>query len=119
MLDLRQPNGVTSVIAHRGVPGLEPENTLASFRRAVEVGADMVEPDVRRSADGALVVHHEAQPPDGRAIVDTRAGDLPAAVPNLDEALADWPHGASMASAPTSPMSRSRFWGADADVTRA
>ncbi len=47
------------VIGHRGAAGLAPENTLASFRRAVELGVDAVECDVRLSRDGRLVVIHD------------------------------------------------------------
>ena len=68
MLDTRPSHGVTSVIAHRGASRAERENTVAAFRRAAELGADMVELDVRRSADGGLVVHHDAHLEDGRAV---------------------------------------------------
>ena len=47
------------VIAHRGGAGLWPENTLFSFRRAVELGVDVLEMDVRTSLDGVLVVVHD------------------------------------------------------------
>lgn len=47
------------VIAHRGASGTRPENTLAAFRRAVELGADMIELDVQRTRDGAAVVIHD------------------------------------------------------------
>lgn len=46
-------------IGHRGAAGLIAENTLASFAWAVELGADMVELDVRLSSDGELVVIHD------------------------------------------------------------
>jgi glycerophosphoryl diester phosphodiesterase len=52
------------VIAHRGVSSELPENTLAAFERAIEVGADYVELDVHADADGRLVVTHE--PPRAR-----------------------------------------------------
>ena len=48
------------VIAHRGASRAAPENTVAAFRRAAEMGAQAVELDVRRTGDGALVVHHDA-----------------------------------------------------------
>ncbi|BCJ32506.1 glycerophosphoryl diester phosphodiesterase [Actinocatenispora thailandica] len=48
------------IIGHRGALGLEPENTLRSFRRAQQAGADEVELDIRLSADGRLVVVHDA-----------------------------------------------------------
>ena len=55
--------GATSlplVIAHRGASREAPENTPAAFEAAIAVGADAVELDVRRTADGELVVHHNA-----------------------------------------------------------
>ncbi|GAA1675859.1 glycerophosphodiester phosphodiesterase family protein [Fodinicola feengrottensis] len=48
------------VIGHRGSCGYRPENTLISFALAVELGADFVEMDVVPSADGVLVVRHDA-----------------------------------------------------------
>ena len=48
-------------IAHRGASGREPENTLRAIRRGLELGANGVEIDVRLSADGELVVIHDAQ----------------------------------------------------------
>lgn len=47
------------IIAHRGGATAAPENTLAAFAEAVEVGADMIEFDVRRTADGVLVTVHD------------------------------------------------------------
>ena len=47
------------VIGHRGAAGLLPENTLAAFKRACEIGVDAVELDVLVSADGEMVVHHD------------------------------------------------------------
>jgi len=49
------------VIAHRGGRGLGPEGTLPVFKRAVEIGVDVLEMDVRASADGALVIFHDAR----------------------------------------------------------
>ncbi len=46
-------------IAHRGASAYEPENTLRSFERAIEMKADMIELDVRQSIDGHLVVMHD------------------------------------------------------------
>ncbi len=47
------------VLAHRGVSPGQPENTLSAFQRAIELGADGVELDVRLSADGVPVVIHD------------------------------------------------------------
>lgn len=47
------------VIAHRGASGTRPENTLVAFRRAVELGAHMVELDAQITADGHVVVLHD------------------------------------------------------------
>ncbi|UCH33053.1 MAG: glycerophosphodiester phosphodiesterase [Armatimonadota bacterium] len=46
-------------VAHRGASATRPENTLAAFRRAIEVGADMIELDARATADGVAVVMHD------------------------------------------------------------
>ncbi len=47
------------VIAHRGASGYAPENTMASFRRAVAMGATEVETDVAFTKDGALILFHD------------------------------------------------------------
>jgi glycerophosphoryl diester phosphodiesterase len=49
----------TEVIAHRGASGTSPENTLPAFRRAVELGAPMIELDVQLTRDGHPVVIHD------------------------------------------------------------
>jgi glycerophosphoryl diester phosphodiesterase len=78
---------VTLVIGHRGAPQIEPENTVASFRAATDLGADGVELDVRRTADGRLAICHDAHLPDGRAIVGTPWSEVPDQVPDLAAAL--------------------------------
>lgn len=52
--------GRTLNIAHRGARSLAPENTLAAAKKALEIGADMWELDVGMTADGHLVVIHDA-----------------------------------------------------------
>lgn len=78
---------MVEVLAHRGASRAAPENTVEAFRTAAAMGSDAVELDVRRTADGALVVHHDPLLADGRAIVDVDAGGLPPQVPHLHAAL--------------------------------
>lgn len=64
------------IIAHRGASAEAPENTLAAFRRALELGAGMIELDVHLTADGIPVVIHDAtlsRTSDGKGAVS----DLP------------------------------------------
>ena len=52
-------SGRPRVFGHRGAMGYAPENTFASFERAVEIGVDAIELDVHLSADGEVVVIHD------------------------------------------------------------
>lgn len=101
------------MIAHRGAAAEAPENSMPAFDLAIELGADALELDVRRSADGELVVVHDAtldRTSDGNGEVARlplsaiREADLGAArdasiprwpgpvrVPTLDEVLARFP----------------------------
>jgi len=47
------------IVAHRGASKLETENTLKAFEKAIEVGADMIEFDVRQTQDHHFIVHHD------------------------------------------------------------
>lgn len=47
------------VIAHRGASGERPEHTAASYSRAIDAGADFIEPDLVLTKDGVLVARHE------------------------------------------------------------
>ena len=67
------------VIAHRGGGSLAPENTLAAFRRARDLGADAVELDVRLSRDGWVVVMHD------RRLDRTTTGTGPVGSRTLEE----------------------------------
>jgi len=82
---------VTDVIAHRGASHVAHENTVAAFRRAVEMGAQGIELDVRRTADDVLVVHHDSSCVDDRGKIHliraSMASSLPAHIPSLSEAL--------------------------------
>lgn len=70
---------IKKIVAHRGASAEVPENTLEAFSRAIELGADMIEFDVRRDAGGTLRISHDVIGAPGRE----PAGDLP----TLDETL--------------------------------
>ncbi len=57
----RGGNARTLVLAHRGAWDRAPQNSLEAVRRAAELGCDGVEIDVRRTADGRLVVVHDGR----------------------------------------------------------
>jgi len=85
-------------IGHRGARAYEPENTLRSFKKALELDVDAVELDVRRTKDGEIVVIHDAEvdrTTNGRGLVSgltleeikelvTEKGEK---IPTLEEAL--------------------------------
>ena len=48
------------VIAHRGAPAYRPEHTLAGYQTAIDMGADLIEPDVVITSDGHLIARHES-----------------------------------------------------------
>jgi glycerophosphoryl diester phosphodiesterase len=80
-----------SVVAHRGVWGAGvPENSLAAFKQAIDLGADMIEFDVRRTRDRELIIFHDAELAGApvasltRSEIEDLAGVLP---PLLAEAL--------------------------------
>ncbi|MBD3404255.1 glycerophosphodiester phosphodiesterase [candidate division GN15 bacterium] len=92
--DMHERSG-PCVIAHRGASEQAYENTLDAFERAIAIGADAVECDVRRAADGTIVVHHNpAVPGCNRPIafqtyneVQACAREVGFAVPTLAELL--------------------------------
>ena len=75
------------IVAHRGAPGYARENTIESFEKAMALGADMIEFDVRRTKDHVLIVHHDEWVQDGsvkdltygaiRRITRTQGFDIP------------------------------------------
>src|SRR5688572_14064462 len=52
-------HGQVQVVGHRGAMGYCPENTMASFQRALELGADWIEFDVHLTRDGGIAVIHD------------------------------------------------------------
>jgi glycerophosphoryl diester phosphodiesterase len=81
---------VPAILAHRGSPdpasGIR-ENTLEAFFRARLLGAQGVELDVRRTADGALALHHDAEIRGFGPVHDVVADQLPPSVAFLPAAL--------------------------------
>ena len=61
---------MTTLYAHRGAAAELPENTLPSFARALELGADALELDVHATKDGVVVVSHD---PDGARLCGVAA----------------------------------------------
>lgn len=53
------PSRSAKIVAHRGAWGPEPQNSLAAFRRAMALGVDMIELDIRKTLDGRLVAVHD------------------------------------------------------------
>lgn len=82
------------IVAHRGASRERPENTLAAFRRAVELGADAVELDVHRTVDGVIVVHHDPEIPGAGPITALSAAQVASQrvrgepIPTLAEVIA-------------------------------
>ena len=93
--DARSPAATKPLaIAHRGGALLAPENTAQAFRAAAAIGADIVETDLRLSADGALICLHDADlarlTGDPRRVAETDLATLRALLPammTLDEAI--------------------------------
>jgi glycerophosphoryl diester phosphodiesterase len=96
---LRSVTGRVTIVGHRGAPVFAPENTLVSFDRARELGADMVEFDVHLSSDQRCIVIHDEtvdRTTNGTGLVGAMtyaqlrrldAGDGQE-IPSLDEVLA-------------------------------
>lgn len=81
------------VVGHRGALARAPENTIASFAKAVELGVDAFEFDVQRTADGVPVVLHDEtldRTTSGRGYLRETAWSAvrPLGVPSLDDVLA-------------------------------
>ena len=59
MISLERRDGRPQRIGHRGAKALAPENTLAAFRRALDVGVTTIETDVGVTRDGVVVIAHD------------------------------------------------------------
>jgi len=82
------------VIAHRGASSMARENTLEAFQKAIDLRADMIEFDVRRTQDRHYVIHHDpriaGKPLNEMTLREVReiARSLDFHVPELEEVLA-------------------------------
>jgi len=85
-------------VGHRGAKAYEPENTIRSFKKAIELGVDAVELDVRKTSDGKLIVIHDSnveKTADGEGeVCELTLGEVKELnlekgekIPTLDEAL--------------------------------
>lgn len=89
--------GARPLVAHRGASAEAPENTLAAFQRAADLRVDAFECDLRLTADGQVVVHHDptldrTTPLTGRLIARTlRELQAATAIPTLGELLGGFP----------------------------
>lgn len=63
-------------IAHRGAHRDFPENSLPAILRAIDLGAQGIEIDVRATSDGVLVLHHDPDLTDGRPVAEVTALDV-------------------------------------------
>jgi glycerophosphoryl diester phosphodiesterase len=87
VLDARPFARVSAIFGHRGCTEGFVENTIEAFVEAYRRGADGVEFDVRRSADGALVIHHDAEVEGVGLIAETKVADLAPHVPLFAAAI--------------------------------
>src|SRR6185312_8330451 len=79
--------GAPLIGAHRGATGFGPENTMTAFHAAIALKADFIETDIRRTADGILVLHHDPEV-GSLKICDTPFAALEAAALTLKRPLA-------------------------------
>lgn len=82
------------VVAHRGASGYVHENTLLAFQKAIDMNADCIETDIRKTADGVIVLYHDDKI-NGKKLKDLTFSELQAEaskngfqVATLEEGLA-------------------------------
>ncbi|MEN8239654.1 MAG: glycerophosphodiester phosphodiesterase [Actinomycetota bacterium] len=71
------------VYAHRGDRSRAPDNTLEAFRLAVDAGADGIEMDVRRTADGVVVMSHDDRYPGFPPLVEMTFSEIREQLPSI------------------------------------
>lgn len=85
------------ILSHRGFYREADinENTHAAFERAIAIGADGIETDIRLSAEGEPILYHDRLAPDGRPVAALSRRELENIagyeIPTLDEILSRWP----------------------------
>jgi len=79
------------VCGHRGAPVAAAENTLESFAKALELGATWIEFDVRPTADGQLVIHHDPITSEGVHVASAPRSALRSDIPSLGELAEQFP----------------------------
>lgn len=80
----------TWVIGHRGAARVAPENTIESYGRAVELGADGVEADICVTRDGHFVVWHDADPGENVALARQAGREELAFTPDVPDLGSTW-----------------------------
>lgn len=79
------------IVAHRGASGYLPEHTIASYTKAIELGADFIEPDLVMTSDGVLVVRHEPMLSGTTNVADVLAFASKKTTKDIDGAMVeDW-----------------------------
>jgi glycerophosphoryl diester phosphodiesterase len=79
------------VVGHRGASGYLPEHTIESYTKAIEMGADFIEPDLVMTKDGQLVVRHEPMLSGTTNVADITAFTSRKTTKNVDGAsIEDW-----------------------------
>lgn len=79
------------VIAHRGASGYLPEHTIEGYTKAIEMGADFIEPDLVMTKDGQLVVRHEPMLSGTTNVSEVPAFASKKTTKNIDGAMiTDW-----------------------------
>lgn len=88
---MRKKTDAPLLIGHRGAPSLAVENTIPSYRAALDAGLDGIEIDIHRIRDGVLAVHHDPVTSSGIDLMDTDWEALEKAhpgIPRLEDVFA-------------------------------
>lgn len=78
------------IVAHRGAALFAPENTIAAFAKAVELGVNAIETDVCITQDGCFVLWHDADPNDAVALARQIGGERLLYMPDVPALMSPW-----------------------------